>query len=154
MRRVESVEIEAGRGIVGDRYHGSRHRQVTVQSLSELEEAQSRHGAPIDAGLTRRNITISKGAIPRRPGHRWQVGPIALEVVRDAAPCKLLEDDLGRDVRLALSKRAGVVCRVLSGGTLVVGDPVSLETKIDGSSKEERVSGAAAIASLRHGRRD
>ena len=46
--------------------------------------------------------------------------------MRDAAPCKLLEDRLGRDARLALSRRAGVVCRVLSSGTLRVGDPVDL----------------------------
>lgn len=124
MRAVDRVDVEAGRGLVGDRYHGSRHRHVTIQSLEELAEAERRHGAPIAPGLTRRNVTISAGAIPRKPGHRWSVGPIELEVVRDAAPCKLLEDALGRDARLALSRRAGVVCRVLTSGPLVVGDRV------------------------------
>ncbi|MBJ20906.1 MAG: MOSC domain-containing protein [bacterium] len=126
MRSLDRVEVEAGKGIIGDRYHGTRHRHMTIQSLEELAEAQRFHGGPIDPGLTRRNVTISKGAIPREPGHRWSVGAIALEVVRDAAPCKLLEDELGRDARLALSRRAGVVCRVLRGGELKVGDPVSL----------------------------
>ena len=126
MRTVERVEVEAGKGIVGDRFHGTRHRHITIQSLEELAEAERRHGQPIDPALTRRNVTISTGAIPRKPGHRWSVGAIDLEVVRDAAPCKLLEDELGRDARLALSRRAGVVCRVLSGGDLTVGDTVVL----------------------------
>lgn len=126
MRPLEVVEVEAGRGIVGDRYHGSRHRHVTIQSAEELAEAGRRHGQPIDPGLTRRNVTISAGAIPRTPGHLWSVGTVELEVVRDAAPCKLLEDALGRDARLALSRRAGVVCRVLTGGVLRVGDAVDL----------------------------
>jgi MOSC domain-containing protein YiiM len=124
MRAVPSVVVEAGRGLVGDRYHGTRHRHVTIQSLEELAEAEARHDGPIDPGLTRRNVTISAGRVPRKPGHRWAVGPIELEVVRDAAPCKLLEDTLGRDARLALSRRAGVVCRVLSDGVLVHGDTV------------------------------
>ncbi len=124
MRAVECVEVEAGKGLVGDRYHGTRHRHVTIQSLEELAEAERRHDGPIDPGLTRRNITLSCGAIPRKPGHRWSIGAIELEVVRDAAPCKLLEDALGRDARLALSRRAGVVCRVLCSGELRIGDRV------------------------------
>lgn len=121
MKAVDSVTIETGRGIVGDRYHGTRHRHVTVQSLEELAQAAEQHGGPIDPGLTRRNLTISAGDVPRKPGHRWRVGEVLLEVVRDAAPCKLLEDTLGRDVKRALHRRAGVVCRVLEGAALGLG---------------------------------
>ena len=126
MRSVDQVEVEAGRGLVGDRYHGSRHRHVTIQATGELAEAERRHGGSIDLGRTRRNVTIAAPSVPRTPGHRWRAGPIELEVVRDAAPCKLLEDALGRDARLALSRRAGVICRVLSSGTLRSGDAVDL----------------------------
>ena len=124
MRAVEAVEVEAGRGLVGDRYHGTRHRHVTIQATGELAEAERRHGGPIDPGATRRNVTVEADAVPRKPGTRFRVGEIDVEVVRDAAPCKLLEDALGRDARLALSRRAGVVCRVASSGTLRIGDPV------------------------------
>ena len=124
MRRCEAVVAETGRGLVGDRYHGSRHRHVTVQSLEELALAEDKHGSPIDPNETRRNLTISRGIVPRKPGTRWRVGSVLLEVVRDAAPCKLLEDALGRDARLALSRKAGVVCRVLEGGELRLGDRV------------------------------
>ena len=34
MRPVESVRVEAGLGIVGDRYHGSKHRHITVRPRS------------------------------------------------------------------------------------------------------------------------
>ena len=57
------------------------------------------------------------------------MGEIDVEVVRDAAPCKLLEDALGRDARLALSRRAGVVCRVRSSGTIRLGDAVVFEPR-------------------------
>lgn len=127
MRAVASVVAEAGRGLVGDRYHGTRHRHVTIQATGELEEAARRHGAPIDPGSTRRNVTLEADSVPRKPGTCFRVGEIDVEVVRDAAPCKLLEDALGRDARLALSRRAGVVCRVQSSGTIRLGDLVEFE---------------------------
>ncbi|MDG1366151.1 MAG: MOSC domain-containing protein [Acidimicrobiales bacterium] len=125
MTAVESIEIETAAGILGDRYHGSRHRHVSVQSVEELAEAEATHASALNPLLTRRNITISAGRIPRDPGHRWTVGEVKLEVVRDAAPCKLLDDELGVGARTAMRRRAGVICRVIRGGTVAIGDPVA-----------------------------
>jgi len=36
MKSVASVHAEAGKGLVGDRYHGSKHRHVSVQSFEDL----------------------------------------------------------------------------------------------------------------------
>lgn len=121
-REVASVEAEAGAGIVGDRYHGSRHRHVTVQSAASLAEAEGRFGAPVPAGLTRRNVTLDSGAVPTVPGTRLQVGGALLEVVRVAAPCKLLDDTIGRGAQEAMRRRGGSVFRVLRSGRITVGD--------------------------------
>ena len=51
MKSVSSVSIETQAGIVGDRYHGSKHRQVSVQSLSSLAEAAEAFGSD-DPGRT------------------------------------------------------------------------------------------------------
>lgn len=126
MRAVDGVIVEAGKGIVGDRYHGTRHRHVTVQSATGLREATEVFGAEVPAELTRRNLTISDGVVPRDPGERIRIGPVLLEDVRVAAPCKLLDDTIGRGAQEALRRRAGSVCRVLEGGTISVGDDVDL----------------------------
>jgi MOSC domain-containing protein YiiM len=126
MRSAPSVSVETQAGIVGDRYHGSRHRQVSVQSLTALAEAAERFGAEIPAELTRRNLTVSDGEVPREPGALIRIGPVLLEVVRVAAPCKLLDDTIGRGAQQALRHRGGSICRVLTGGPVSVGDPVAL----------------------------
>jgi MOSC domain-containing protein YiiM len=126
MREMETVEVETGKGIVGDRYHGTRHRHVTVQSAESLQEAATAYGAEVPAHLTRRNLTVDAGVVPREPGARIRIGPVLLEVVRVAAPCKLLDDTIGRGAQEALRRRGGSVCRVLEGGTLSVGDEVEL----------------------------
>ncbi len=126
MRAIDHVEIEAGRGIVGDRYHGTKHRHVTVQSAQALTEATELYGSEVPAHLTRRNITLDDGVVPRDPGDRIRIGDVLLEVVRVAAPCKLLDDTIGRGAQEALRRRGGSVFRVLEGGDVSVGDEVDL----------------------------
>ena len=126
MKPVPRVVAETGKGLVGDRYHGATLRQVTVQAADELAEAAAEAGRPIDPGRTRRNITISADTVPRTPGHRWSIGDVELEVTRDAAPCRLMEEIFGTGAQESLKGRAGVGCRVISGGEIAVGDAVDL----------------------------
>ncbi len=122
MKSVTSVEAEAGKGLVGDRYHGAKHRHVTIQAADDLAEAARVFGSDIPPSTTRRNITVSHGPIPTTPGTRLSIGDVELEVVRVAAPCKLLEDEIGPGAKAALRRRAGTVCRLLSSGRIDVGN--------------------------------
>ena len=127
VKSVASVVAEAGKGLVGDRYHGTKHRHVSVQSRAALDQAATDLGRPVPAAGTRRNLTIDVGEVPSTPGTRIRIGPVLLEVVRIAAPCKLLDDNLGDGAQAALRRRAGSIFRVLEGGTISVGDPVELD---------------------------
>jgi len=123
-RSVDTVVAEARKGLVGDRYHGSRHRQVTLQSRESLDRAADDLGHGFDSPATRRNITVDAGEIPATPGTHIQIGEAEFEVVRDAAPCRLLDDWIGPGAMNALRGRAGSALRVLSTGTIRVGDSV------------------------------
>jgi MOSC domain-containing protein YiiM len=133
VKSVAAVVAEAGKGLVGDRYHGTKHRHVSVQSATSLAEAAEIFGRPIDAAGTRRNVTISHGEVPRTPGDRLRIGEVLLEVVRVAAPCKLLDDTLGRGAQEALRRRGGSIFRILEGGQIRVGDLVEV---VQGASIE------------------
>ena len=121
---VEAVHAEAGKGLLGDRYHGARRRQVTLQSQEALDRAAEDLGHEFEAHATRRNITVDAGDIPAKPGTRLRIGSVDFEVVRDAAPCRLLDDWIGPGAMAALRGRAGSALRVLSSGTIRVGDSV------------------------------
>jgi MOSC domain-containing protein YiiM len=125
-RSVDTVVAEARKGLVGDRYHGSRHRQVTLQSRESLDRAADDLGHGFDSGATRRNITVDAGEIPATPGTRITIGEAEFEVVRDAAPCRLLDDWIGPGAMKALRGRAGSALRVLRTGTIEVGDTVEI----------------------------
>src|SRR5690348_12987753 len=126
MRSVETVVVEAGKGLIGDRYHGTRHRHLTIQSQQQLDRAAEDLGHDFDCRGTRRNLTVDAGEIPSQPGTRMSIGEVEVEVVRIAAPCRLLDDEIGPGAAAALRRRAGSVCRVLTSGTIRVGDTVEL----------------------------
>ena len=126
VRALEAVDAEAGKGLVGDRYHGTRHRHVTIQSQEVLDHAADDLGYRFDPGATRRNLTVDAGEIPTKPGTRLAVGDVELEVVRVSAPCRLLDDGIGPGAAAALRRRAGSTCRLLTSGTIAIGDTVEL----------------------------
>jgi MOSC domain-containing protein YiiM len=130
VRSVPFVEAEAGKGLVGDRYHGTRHRHVTVQSEEELRAAATDLGRAIPPSGTRRNLTVSHGQVPTTPGTLVRIGPVLLEVVRVVAPCRLLEDELGPGAPAALRRRAGAAFRVLEGGVIRLDDPMTLSAEL------------------------
>jgi MOSC domain-containing protein YiiM len=144
-RPVTSVEAEAGTGLVGDRYHGTKHRHVTVQALDDLEAAAADLGRPVDPALTRRNLTLDHGPLPTRRGERLRIGDVELEVVRIAAPCRLLDDWPGPGAMTALHARGGTVFRLLTSGTIAVGDEVVLPQRVS----EAPASSAVSFSGLR-----
>lgn len=125
---VDSVVAVAGQGLVGDRYFGSRHRHVSLQSEDALAQASARLGSPVTAERTRRNVIVSGGRLPRTPGDRIRVGAVELEVVRIAAPCRVMDAEIGPGAKAALHDRGGVICRVLASGSITVGDGVGVGT--------------------------
>ncbi|GGO69584.1 MOSC domain-containing protein [Nocardioides deserti] len=129
MEERAAIEVVAGRGVVGDRWFGTRHRHVSVQSAEALAEAAADLGRPVPPSATRRTVTVSGLDVPTEPGARLLVGGeggVLLEVVRVAAPCRIMETSMGPGGAAALRRRGGSILRALSSGTIRVGDPVVL----------------------------
>ncbi|MGB3828813.1 MAG: MOSC domain-containing protein [Ornithinimicrobium sp.] len=119
---VDRIDVEAGSGVVGDRYYGSTHRHISVQSATSLASAAAALGRPLGPESTRRTVTVSHGDIPTVPGSRMRLGDVQVEVVRIAAPCRVMDQINGPGARRALHGRGGSVCRVLTSGSISLDD--------------------------------
>lgn len=122
----EAIAV-AGQGLEGDRYFG-KTRQVTLVATGELAKAAANLGIDaIEAGATRRNITIVTDALPRQHGTTIQIGDVTLEVWRDCTPCEVMETAVGPGAKTALKDLAGISATVTTGGTIRPGDSVLFE---------------------------
>ena len=127
MQAHERVELRADFGIVGDRCaeQGSLG-QVTLVSADQLTRAEAKLGSPIPPGSTRRNITIEGLELASQVGLRIRLGAVLVEISEDADPCGLMDKVIAEGARAALAGLSGVCARVIEGGDLQIGDPVSV----------------------------
>ena len=128
-----SCVVRAG-GLEGDRQrdlenHGGPERAVSIYSL-ELIQALQAEGHPIAAGTIGENLTLSGVAWPgMTQGARVEIGEVALQLTRHAAPCQIIAGSFrdGRVVRVSEKLHPGwsrIYARVLREGTVRVGDRV------------------------------
>jgi len=119
MESLESVSLVADLGLEGCAHgrQGSK-RQVLLVDKETLDAM----GLP--PGIIRENITtegINVNGLG--PGQRLQIGPALLEVTGVCTPCDQLEK-IRPGLRREIYGRRGMLCRVLAGGDIRVGDAI------------------------------
>lgn len=125
--KADAVEVRANHGIPEDYRSGQNpRRQLTLIEEEALEEVARLLGRPVPEGGSRRQVVVRGIDLNKMIGHRIRLGEIVLSVERYCAPCERMNQELGPGGRDALRWKAGVTARVVSGGTLRVGDPVTL----------------------------
>lgn len=129
MQQVDSVEAEAGGGLVGDRYKGgSGKRGVTLIQAEHLPviAALSGHGEIVPATL-RRNLLVSGIPLVALKGRRFRIGEVLLEGTDACDPCSRMEAALGTGGYNAMRGMGGLCARILEGGVIRAGDEVVAE---------------------------
>jgi MOSC domain-containing protein YiiM len=124
-------------GLEGDRqrdlrYHGGPERAVTLYSLERIEGLR-REGHPIAAGTIGENLTVSGlDWSTMVPEARLKVGEVELQLTKFAGPCAKIagsfrDGDFSRVAQKIHPGWSRLCARVLKGGVVRVGDPITLE---------------------------
>jgi len=126
MEVVEAAMLEAGRGLVGDRY--SRRdggRQVTLVQAESLRAIASHLGlAAVDPEIVRRNFVTEGVNLMALKGRRFRIGEAVLETSGECHPCSRMEEALGVGGYNAVRGLGGITARVLVGGQVRRGSPI------------------------------
>lgn len=123
----ERVEAVAGLGLAGDHYATKTNgkRQVTLIQAEHLDVVAQLLGATgVPAELVRRNLVVSGINLLALRQRRFAVGGVVLEGAGPCAPCSRMEEVLGPGGYNAMRGHGGIVCRVLGGGEIRLGDAV------------------------------
>ncbi len=133
MEAIEQGELEAGRGLVGDRYYlgpgtfskklaGKPDAEITLIESEEIEQFNREHGLSLSLGDLRRNIVTSGVRLNELIGQTFSVGEATLEGLRLCEPCAHLAQVVTPEVVPGLVRRSGLRARIVIGGTVRPGD--------------------------------
>lgn len=132
MRSVEEVRAVAGRGLEGDRYFQAGppaerdpSEEVTLIASEGIEAAARSSGIDIRPEDTRRNLVTKGIALEDLVGRTFAVGAAQLEGIELNPPCKHLERVSGKAIMKPLVRRGGIRARILTSGTIRVGDEIA-----------------------------
>ncbi len=142
LRALSEAELVAGKGIVGDRYYGrddKTGRQITLVEAEQIERFNADTGLNIDPTQTRRNIVIRGMSLNDLVGVEFTVGGARIRGDRYCQPCKYLGDLLvattgtaltAAEIVAGLHDRAGLRAEIIAGGTVRVGDPITVPASV------------------------
>lgn len=131
MESRDTAELVAHSGIVGDRYFGDKDiDNVTLIEDLAVRDAAAAAGTAPGPGCTRRNLTVTGIALNDLVGQRFRLGEAVLEGTELAHPCDFMEETVGPGAKARLANKGGLRARILTGGTIRVGDtltPIAVE---------------------------
>lgn len=132
------VELVAGLGIPDDRYalrtgtYSARHhidRQVTLIEAETLDALARDLQVVLAPAEHRRNLTTRGVPLNHLVGRYFLIGTPGTGAVlyggRLNVPCRYLEEQVGRKVFRPLIHRSGLNARVVVGGLIRPGDPIT-----------------------------
>ena len=126
---LDSVRISPEFGVEGDRNGAKEKRQVSLIEAEAWSAAMDEVGATLPWWERRANLLVQDVDLPHREGARVRIGDeVVLEIRAEIDPCDRMEE-LHSGLREALSPdwRGGAGAKVIVGGTVSIGDPVTVE---------------------------
>jgi MOSC domain-containing protein YiiM len=127
MDPVTAANLVEGQGVAGS-VDRSRRRQVTILSEEAWKTCMTELDADLDPSARRANLLVSGIELTRTRDRVLRIGDARLLIGGEVTPCERMEEALpGLQQTMRPDWRGGAFARVLSGGTVRVGDVVAWE---------------------------
>lgn len=159
MESLSEAVLEAGQGLVGDRYYhgvgtfseklgGTPDVEITLVDEQEVLRFNEAEGLSLAAGDLRRNLVTRGVCLNDWVGVRFQVGGVLLKGIRLCEPCAHLSRLVVPSLLPGLVHRGGLRAQILSGGPVRLGDAIA---EVPASRGEDVVIASTADASKETG---
>ena len=130
IEEVDSFEVLANKGVVGDRHfseYNDPYCQLTLIESENIDYYNTKFGLNIPYIAFRRNI-ITKGIkLNDLIGKKFLIGNVKVEGIDLCRPCKHLTEMLNQDnILKEFLRRGGLRCQILSSSKISVGDLIKI----------------------------
>jgi len=127
---VESVEVVANKGVVGDRHfkeYNDPYSQLSLVESENIDYYNIKYNLNIPYIEFRRNIVTEGIRLNNLIGKRFSVGSVELEGIDLCRPCRHLSELLNQDnIIKEFLRKGGLRCQILSSSTIKVGDVIKI----------------------------
>ena len=130
IKEVNSIEVLANKGIVGDRHFhefNDPYNQLSLIESENINDYNIKFGLSIPYIDFRRNV-ITKGIqLNDLVGKKLRVGNVELEAIDLCRPCKHLTEVLNQEnILKEFLRKGGLRCQILSSSNINVGDKIEI----------------------------
>ena len=132
IKEVNSIEVIANKGIVGDRHFhefNDPYNQLSLIESENIDEYNVRFNLNISYIDFRRNIVTKGIKLNDLIGKKLSVGNVKLEVIDLCRPCRHLTEMLKqKNILKEFLRKGGLRCQILSSSNICVGDKIEVLT--------------------------
>tara|TARA_B100000614_G_scaffold238915_1_gene238079 strand:- start:213 stop:656 length:444 start_codon:yes stop_codon:yes gene_type:complete len=130
IKEVNSIEVLANKGIVGDRHFhdfNDPYNQLSLIESENIDEYNFKFGLNIPYIDFRRNV-ITKGIkLNDLIGKKLKVGNVELEGIELCRPCRHLTEMLDqKNILKEFMRKGGLRCQIISSSKINVGDEIKI----------------------------
>ena len=130
IKNVNTIEVMANKGIVGDRhFHNSNdpYNQLSLIESENIDEYNIRFGLDIPYIDFRRNVVTKGIRLNDLIGKKLKVGNVELEGIELCRPCRHLTEMLDqKNILKEFMRKGGLRCQILSSSKINVGDKIQI----------------------------
>ena len=130
IEEVESIEVLANKGVVGDRHfdnYNDPYCQLSLIEAENIDEYNLKFGLNIPYLDFRRNI-ITKGIkLNDLVGKKFSIGNVEVEGIDLCRPCRHLTEMLDQEnILKEFLRKGGLRCQILSSSKINIGDTINV----------------------------
>ena len=130
IQEVESINVLANKGIVGDRHfddYNDPYCQLSLIESENIDYYNTKFGLNINYVDFRRNIITRGIELNHLVGKKLKIGNVEVEGIDLCRPCKHLTEILNQDnILKEFLRRGGLRCQILTSSKISVGDVIKI----------------------------
>ena len=130
IQEVDSIEVVANKGVIGDRHfkdYNDPYCQLSLIESENIDYYNTKYGLDISYVDFRRNIITKKIQLNDLIGKNFFIGKVQVEGIDLCRPCRHLTEMLNQEnILKEFLRKGGLRCRILTSFRIKIGDEIKI----------------------------
>ena len=130
IQEVDSIEVVANKGVIGDRHfkdYNDPYCQLSLIESENIDYYNTKYGLNISYVDFRRNIVTKKIQLNDLIGKNFFIGKVQVEGIDLCRPCRHLTEMLNQEnILKEFIRKGGLRCRILTSSKISSGDKIKI----------------------------